>query len=524
MKNFAFGILLLLSFITLSSCNDQGQGILSGNDLQKKQKKSSGDDTKKGFIYNAMNYWYFWQDDVPELADNYFDNKEDKKQFLADYPDAEALYEGLQFKDDRFSFFIDDYEEFQDEQNGVYADLGFNYGYIGFKNSNDIVGYVQYIDPDGPAASTSLERLDLFTKVDGTTLNTTNFGNFLRKNKEHTLAMAEIGPNGKISETGEIVTVASERVTKNPIFKTAEIDTNGTRIGYMMYNAFQSNSHHELNSAFGDFKSDGIDELVLDLRYNGGGSVLTSQLLSSLVSGLDGSNKFADFTYNQKRNNQNEAVYFLDEVPIEDGNGDFYNSQGEFKNPESINSLSLSKLYVLTSQGTASASEALINGLKAYIDVVVIGTRTTGKDVGSLTLVDASAPYLDDEKANEDTNIAIQPIVLQFINADGKTYPYEYTDNGTIIHAFNPTGDKKINELTNENIKEKPAIGDPGEPVFGRAIDLILGNPIAKQRISEGVSAPFSGARVILDSQDLRPHGKEMYILPGQMKQIMNKK
>src|SRR5699024_4435598 len=272
------------------------------------------------------------------------------------------------------------------------------------------------------------------------------------------------------------------------------------------------------NEVFGDFKSEGVDQLVLDLRYNGGGAVATSQLLSSMISNQGCSDVFAEYDYNQKRSEENNSIYFLDEVPLQDENGDFFGSYREgqcfdYNNTIPINRLSLNKVYVLVSNATASASEALINGLRPYIDVTVIGTQTIGKDQAALLLCDAPPPYTDDDKANEEHTKAIQPIVSKFTNADDETYPYEYTNSeDVVIDAFKPTGKNNISEITEENLKNKPAIGDPEDPLLARAISLITGQP-AKLRLQRDATVlqeiqPRSGI------QDLRPHGNGMYIEP----------
>ncbi|MCW9705499.1 S41 family peptidase [Fodinibius salsisoli] len=476
---------------------------------------------EKKFVWNAMNYWYYWQDNVPDLDDSFDDDSAEFNQYLLDYSDAEALYEDLLYQDDRFSFFIDDYEEYQDERDGVYAALGFNYNffYESTPAAGDLVGYVRYVIPDSPADEAGLKRLDLFTAVDGTDLNVNNYLDLLTNNNAHELTMAHIDTsNGGLSfPTDSTVTIASRQVIEDPVYHHEVIDTTGVQIGYLMYNAFQGNSHQRLNEVFGEFKSENIDELVLDLRYNGGGSVLTSQLLSSLVSGLGSNDEFARFTYNQKRSQQRDrSVYFLDEVPLQNSDGEFEtDAQGGFMNSEPINNLSLNTIYVLTSAGTASASEALMNGLRAHnINVEVIGTLTSGKDVGSLLLTDSPVPYLDVSEANEEHKVAIQPIVLQFINADGETYPYEYTTqyngNTITVNAFNPTGEYNVPEVTLENLLNKPAIGDTDEPLLARAIAIITGQP-AKRRAAPTV---LQEVQIKDGIQNLRPHGQTMYIEP----------
>src|SRR5699024_11492672 len=85
---------------------------------------------EKQFVWNAMNYWYYWQGDVTDLADSFDDDSTAFQQYLKRHSDAEALYDDLKFRDDRFSFFIDDYEEYLQERSGVHAALGFNYNFF----------------------------------------------------------------------------------------------------------------------------------------------------------------------------------------------------------------------------------------------------------------------------------------------------------------------------------------------------------------------------------------------------------
>jgi C-terminal processing protease CtpA/Prc len=474
---------------------------------------------EKQFVWNAMNHWYYWQGDVADLADSFDDDSTQFNQYLQNYSDAEALFEGLRYQDDRFSVFIDDYEEYLDERDGVFAAFGFDYNffYETTQAAGDLVGYVRYVIPGSPADEAGLKRFDLFTQVDGSELTVRNATDLLTGNVARELTMAHIDTsNGGFSlPTDSIVTVASQQVIEDPVYHHEIIDTTGVSIGYLMYNAFQGNSHQRLNEVFGEFKSQNIDELVLDLRYNGGGAVLTSQVLSTLISGLGSNDEFARFTYNQKRSQRDRSMYFLDEVPLQNSEGDFETDpQGDFVNTEPINNLSLNTVYVLTSIGTASASEALINGLRPYVNVEVIGTQTTGKDVGSLLLTDSPVPYLNDSEANEDHKKAIQPIVLQFTNSDGETYPYEYTtEDGLTINAFNPTGEYNVPEVTLENLLNKPAIGSTDEPLLARAIAFITGQP-AKRRALEAPSTVLQEVQLKNGIQDLQPHGHSMYIEP----------
>lgn len=519
MEKIKYLPLALLIAFAMAACSDN-----AGSTGPEPPENGARASDQQQFVYNAMNYWYYWQDDVPDLADNRFDSDQAKQNFLASYTDAEALFEDLLYVDDDFSVFIDDYEEYQEEQDGIFAALGFEYGFIGFSNTDRLVGYVRYIIPGSPADDAGLQRLDLFTEVDGTQLNQSNANQLLTTDSPHTLTLADIEQtdNGvSFPETGT-VDIASEKVVEDPVYLTKVIESNNTKIGYMVYNAFRANSHQALNDVMSDFKSQGIDELVLDLRYNPGGAVITSQLLASMISGLGSSDVFAEFSYNPKRSEQEETVSFLDVVPLQNEDGDILiNEDGEYVNSEPINTLSLNQVYVLVSQSTASASEALINGLKPYMDVTLIGLKTVGKDEGSLLLVDAPAPYLDEDQANPAHKNAILPIVLKIVNSNGQDYP-----NGLFPDGFDPSlgqngacvdnnNDNCLSEITVENLQTRPALGDPEDPLLARALSLITGEPMPQAIEKTPRRDVLHEVNIWKHGTSLRPkYGNVMYVEP----------
>ncbi|WP_441000045.1 S41 family peptidase [Fodinibius sp. SL11] len=510
MKKLRF--IWVLLFAVMIGCSDS-----SPTDPDSGNENNVEATAEKQFVWNAMNYWYYWQADVTELGDDYFTNDTDFNNYLKDFSDAEALFESLRHPNDDFSFFIDDYEEYQNEQDGIYAALGLNYGFY-YKDSQqtDLVGYVRYIIPGSPAEDAGLERLDLFTKVDGNTITVNNYLDLLTNNSAHDLTLAHIDTSGGTIQyvEDETVTVESREVIEDPIFTSEVIDTSGVKIGYLMYNAFQTNSHQGLNDVFADFKNQGVNELVLDLRYNGGGAVITSQLLTSMISGLGSSTKFGEFEYNQKRSQNNREVFFLDEVPLENEDGEFdRDSEGNFVNTEPINSLSLNTVYVLTSSGTASASETVINSLRPHMEVTYIGLKTVGKDEGSLTLYDAPTPYLNSDEANPDHKKAIQPIVLKIVNADGEAYPNGFAPDGyTSNGCADDENDNCVTEITLDNLLNKPKIGSPEEPLFSRAIDVIIGQQAKRKATTDQIKMKEVQLPTGLDA--FKPHRQGMHVEP----------
>jgi C-terminal processing protease CtpA/Prc len=480
MKKLNISWIVALALLTIWGCSD------SSNPTGSETQQAS---SQKQFVWNAMNFWYYWQQDVPALADSRFRSDQEFQEYLLEFENAEAVFNSLLYSEsDDFSFFIDNYEEFQQSQQGISESFGYEFGLIRLSsNSNDILGYVQYIVPDSPADRQGLERGDIFLEVDGTQLTVNNYQDLLQGTTSYELSLAEI-ENESVSLTGETVTLEAETLQENPIYTATTIDTSSTKVGYLMYNGFQTNSHQDLNDAFGNFQSQGIDELVLDLRYNGGGSGITSQMLAGMISGLDDSNIFSIYAYNNKRAALDTSVTILDEVPT-------YNEQGQQESTESMNQLSLDRVYILTGRGTASASEVLINGLDPYMEVVLVGVQTVGKDEGSYTLYDAPSPYLDEEEANPDHKMAIQPIILKVVNKNNRAYPV----------GFEP--DHTVDEL--DYLQDLPPLATADDPLLGKALELITGQPMAKE--AQPLPSDFRG-NFLINSQEMEAYPNGLYL------------
>jgi hypothetical protein len=136
------------------------------------------------------------------------------------------------------------------------------------------------------------------------------------------------------------------------------------KIGYFVLESFISTTESELNSVFADFKNKGVTELIVDLRYNGGGQVSVSSYLANLIGGSVAFGKIYTKSYhNDKNTNLNDYILF--------------NANN--------NSLPLNKVTFITTQSSASASELLINGLKPFLGITLVGEKTHGKPVGMYT-------------------------------------------------------------------------------------------------------------------------------------------
>lgn len=440
----------------------------------------------KNFIYSAMNIYYLYKPDVPVLANDFFNDQSDLNSYLDPFNTPEDLFEDLLSGQDRFSFITDDYRELEDRFAGVSKDNGLEYRLVRVApGSNDIVGYVRYIIPNSNAATKGIKRGDAFTKVNGTSLTLTNYIDLLALDT-YTLTLADITNDGtttSIIENGRSVTLTKEEgLIENPILIAKTLTIDGSKIGYLLYNAYTADFDDELNDTFAQFKADGISDLVLDLRYNGGGSVESAVDLTSMITGQFN----GEIITKQQWNPELQAAF---ESNDPEDLLDRFNST--IRTGESINSLNLSRLFVIGTGSTASASELTIIGLKPYIEIKTIGTTTVGKFQASTTLYDSE--NFGRQNVNPNHFYAIQPLIYTYANA-----------NGTVGPATGIVPDFEIAE-TPSNLG---ILGDPNEPLLKVAIDQILGRSSATKS-----SKLENSMEVVGESKMFTPNFQRMYVL-----------
>ncbi len=427
------------------------------------------------FIWRGLNFFYVYKGDTAELADDAFASESAYNEFLDSYATPELLFDYLKAPQDRFSIIVDDYIELENALAGITLSNGMEYGLVYYPNNGtNVFGYVRYVLPNSDASSKGLERGLIFNTVDGQQLNENNFSSLLSADT-YRIGLATFDGE-TVEPTGESIELTKEEYQENPIYQTQTFTINGQKIGYLMYNAFTNEYDIDLNNVFGQFKSDGITDLVLDLRYNGGGSVKTATYLASMITGQNTGQVF----YSELWNDDRQAEYAED--------GLFVNSIAG--GGPGINSLNLSKVYVLTSARTASASELVINGLNPYIEVIQIGTNTTGKFQASFLLYDAPAPNFSRSQANPNHRYAMLPLVFKTANAAG------YTDyNDGLVPAI---------EIT-EDYSNLGSIGDPTEPLLAAAIAEITGLPAPIRRSRDPL-------KLLSDSKAAQLGNQIMYI------------
>ena len=463
-------LLLFVLSLAFISCEDQHD-----NDVPARLEVQD-------FVWKGMNLYYLWQEEVPDLADDRFANQTELNAFLDGYDDPAALFQHLRVSPtiDRFSAIFSDYTVLEGvlsgttKNNGVDFELRYKPG-----STTDLVGWVRYILPNSDASGKPIARGDIFYAVDGTPLTINNYQTLLAP-ETYMLNLADYD-NGNITPNGESISLTKAVYSENPVLVNTVIDSGTHKIGYLMYNGFYPNYEGQLNNAIGMLQAAGITELVLDLRYNSGGSVDTATRLASMITGQFTGQLFAKEQWNSKA-----QEYFETQNP-----GALINNfTASLGSGAGINNLNLNKVYILTTRATASASELVINGLAPYIDLVQIGNNTIGKNVGSITLYDS--PDFGREGRNPDHTWAMQPIVLKIVNKDGFG---DYQENG--LAPDYPL----LEDLGNLDV-----LGSTTEPLLSTAIGLITADG---RKIKHSPGKQF---RPFKDSKSIDGLRDQMYV------------
>jgi C-terminal processing protease CtpA/Prc len=298
------------------------------------------------FVRDRLRDIYLWYPELPDLDPALYDS-------------PEAYLEAVRFRplDTSFSYVTSAAASTAFYSSSQFIGIGFSMTLVGERKIR-----VTQVFPDSPASEAGLARGDYLTAING-------------RSVEELLATgqldAELGPP-EIDVTVEIrfqSPFAEERsavVTKRPVTiptvsQTAVFDVNGLPVGYLHFRNFVEPSVGALDSAFAEFRARGVVDVILDLRYNGGGLIDVARHLGSLIGGSRTlTQPFVELYHNDKNQFRNRVFRF-----------DFASE-----------TLDLPRLVVIATKGTASSSELVIQGLKPFIPVTVVGDRTYGKPVG----------------------------------------------------------------------------------------------------------------------------------------------
>lgn len=411
---------------------------------------ATGDALVNEFLAVNMDYWYYWRDKVTPNSNKALAPEAYFNSLL--YPfDAQARPDG-----DRFSRFLANASETEASLSGESKVTGARLAL--YNSNNNIAGFVMYVLPGSPAQKAGIKRGDIFGKitVDGQVATIDNYSKLFA---EGTNYVYNVGSYDKaFITTDQTKTVTAQALQEDPMLLDT-IYTKGTKkIGYLVYNRFYSKPNNsdqalydqKMAQIFGKFKAAGVNEFVLDLRYNGGGFISTAVTLASFIAkGVTDKTVMSRDEYNSKVT-----------PDLEKNQGKEFNLNYFKAKSENIGG-NLSRVYVLTSTRTASASELVINALKPFMEVFLIGDVTVGKNVGSIVIKDSKNRFVQ----------GMMPIVLKTFNSAGQS---NYTA------GFTP------NVSVKENISVPLyAFGDLRESLLSEAYFQITGTRTARRGVEE---------------------------------------
>lgn len=347
---------ILLSF---SSCNwfEGEEQISATEDLN-------------NFIYEVMKNqsWYFWYDRVPDLD-------------AASYTDSYEYLEALMYKElDNWSY-LTTIEEYNAHY--VYA-VYYGHGFA-YKFDEQSKMRISFVYPNSPMAMKGVERGWEIIAVNNTSVSDILAGNLLGS----IFGPSEAGYTNRFKivnlqqDTIEFEVEKTEVNEKTVLYKNV-YQQSGGKTGYLVFKGFIEPSFEELNQAFTYFASENINNLILDLRYNGGGLMSVANYLAATIGGTKVKDKiFVKYTHNNTKTSKDYEYFFVA--------------------PDVL--ININKLVVIATSGTASASEAVINGLKPYMEVKIVGDNTHGKPVGMYSF--------------EHEGYKVVPICFQIANSEG---------------------------------------------------------------------------------------------------------
>ena len=427
--------LLIASCVFVFSCKKKDSSSSSGNNNTTPTEQDLLEDST--YLYTKE--VYLWQDVIP--AYNQFNPRQysgsTELESAQNVMNAVRKLQPL----DRFSFVTT-----EAQSNGLQTGQDVDFGFFIKAASIDEVApidsvfwFVTYAYSQSTAGQAGVQRGWYISKINGSPigydqpsvdiLNNVFFGTPTSATFEFTK------PDG----TTTSVNLGKTSYTANSVLYKNVINDGGKKVGYMVFNQFFGQpSRDELAQTFNYFQSNSIDELVVDLRYNPGGSVETEDTLSNFIAPLTANNQtMYQYIFNQTlQNNQHQLIR------KKLGYGDIFKTADNTIKFAKAGSLNLSRVFFIVTNGTASASELLINNLKPYMDVKLIGDTTYGKPVGFFPI-----PIF---------NYDIYPISFKTVNSAG---------NADYYTGFAP------DRLQNDGVNT--SWGDVTEPCLADALHYI---------------------------------------------------
>jgi C-terminal processing protease CtpA/Prc len=321
------------------------------------------------FCYDQMSYYYLWWKDI------------DKSNWMLD-DDPIKKVKSIRYEEDRWTAAMEDITPYTDTSATTNGTYGYDFQpYWADASQTYVVAVVKMVYPDSPADKAGLKRGSVIMKMNGQHIENTN-EDYSALLSSASLNLSVYDPETK---TTKDIKMAPVNMYLDPVLFEKVFDCGGKKVGYLYFNDFNSfDSATRLIEVAKKFKQEGVTELVLDLRYNGGGYVIIEELLASLLApeaNVKNGDLFQTAVYNDT-----DYAKLLKQYYGEDYANTYFSTEFNWKSGDkeysydtSDANIGLNKIYALVTSGSASASEATLVCLMPYLDIEVIGGKTGGK-------------------------------------------------------------------------------------------------------------------------------------------------
>lgn len=424
--------------------------------------------------------YYFWYDDVIQ--------KVDKLKF-ENFSTINEYFKATLFSGDRWSWMMtaDEYLSSEaGEQTGTY---GVSLGQA-IKFYGDYSIKVRFIYPGSPFEKFGVTRGWTLTHMDSVpVMDYVASGKFNKAlYKENQLfTFKDLKGEPHTFNASPLSTLSTRPGLKAQVFEPGDYPGLTEPVGYFLYMSFKANFLEDIDNAFALFKEAGVKKVILDLRYNGGGDSRAEKLLVSYLAPQSADGQvFKRIIHNKLLTQYNS----IDTIARKD------------------NSLDLDQLYVIGGEGTASASEVTINGLKPFMDLYLVGDTTYGKPNGMYVLY---YPGTDEDYARYDNDdfstlkLVFLPIAFFSKNGRSESIPY----NGFVPDCLCP------DDLNHDFGVEENNIKACLEHIVNGSFPSMFGT---SPRIQTRTSVPEAGSRIPDDLMASPLYGKTLLPAPKELR------
>ena len=351
-------------------------------EIEREKQEEQLKRTRQGVNYFAascMDLYYLWTEEI-RVDLNLWLNRELLADPVTKIRDIRYKKNGKEY--DRWTDITDDYDSMTSSVQGVSTTYGCDIMLM-MLDATNVCAVVTIVYAGSPAAQAGLKRGDVIIQVNGTQMTKTNYYQLITDGFLYSSSCKITLLDTTTGRAGTTLSMNAVTMYEDPVVYHSVFDVGGKKVGYLVFTSFTLRAIDDLLAVCEQFKAAGVSELILDLRYNGGGYVTTEEALASMLA--PEANVRAGDLFEQEVYNKELSDYFI-KTNGADALKTFFKtsfSWGDGPIPSTCDTrsghLDLNHLYAIIDEGSASASESLLVGLMPYLDITLIGQQSHGK-------------------------------------------------------------------------------------------------------------------------------------------------